>query len=54
MLQFDAPVNPGNSGGPVVNAQGQVVGVVNAKLDNAEGISLGIPVAVVCQSLGIC
>jgi putative serine protease PepD len=54
VLQFDAPVNPGNSGGPVVNAQGQVVGVVNAKLNNAEGISLGIPVAVVCESLGIC
>jgi S1-C subfamily serine protease len=54
VLQFDAPVNPGNSGGPIVNAQGQVVGVVNAKLTNAEGISLGIPVAVVCQTLGIC
>lgn len=54
VLQFDAPVNPGNSGGPIVNAQGQVVGVVNAKLNNAEGISLGIPVAVVCQKLGIC
>jgi putative serine protease PepD len=54
VLQFDAPVNPGNSGGPIVNAQGQVVGVVNAKLTNAEGISLGIPVAVVCQTLGLC
>jgi putative serine protease PepD len=54
VLQFDAPVNEGNSGGPIVNAQGQVVGVVNAKLRNAEGISLGIPVAVVCQSFGIC
>jgi S1-C subfamily serine protease len=54
VLQFDAPVNPGNSGGPIVNAQGQVVGVVNAKLTNAEGISLGIPVAIVCQTLGIC
>jgi S1-C subfamily serine protease len=54
VLQFDAPVNPGNSGGPVVNAQGEVVGVVNAKLNNAEGISLGIPVAVVCETFGIC
>lgn len=54
VLQFDAPVNPGNSGGPIVNAQGQVVGVVNAKLNNAEGISLGIPVAVVCDTLKIC
>jgi hypothetical protein len=54
VLQFDAPVNPGNSGGPVVNAQGQVVGVVNAKITNAEGISLGIPVAVVCEVFQIC
>jgi S1-C subfamily serine protease len=54
VLQFDAPVNPGNSGGPVVNAQGQVVGVVNAKIGNAEGISLGIPVAVLCESFGLC
>jgi S1-C subfamily serine protease len=54
VLQFDAPVNPGNSGGPIVNAQGQVVGVVNAKLNNAEGISLGIPVAVACQTFSLC
>jgi putative serine protease PepD len=54
VLQFDASVNPGNSGGPIVNAQRQVVGVVNAKLDKAEGISLGIPVGVVCQTLGLC
>jgi len=54
VLQFDAPVNPGNSGGPVVNAQGQVVGVVNAKITNAEGISLGIPVAVVCEVFQLC
>jgi S1-C subfamily serine protease len=54
VLQFDAPVNQGNSGGPVVNAQGQVVGVVNAKIGNAEGISLGIPVAVLCEKFGLC
>jgi S1-C subfamily serine protease len=54
ILQFDAPVNPGNSGGPVVNAQGEVVGVVNAKIGNAEGISLGIPVAVACEKFGLC
>jgi putative serine protease PepD len=54
VLQFDAAINPGSSGGPVVNAQKQVVGVVNSKARNAEGISLGIPVSVVCQTFGIC
>lgn len=32
-MQISAPVQPGNSGGPVVNAAGQIVGVVVSKLD---------------------
>ncbi|MFN7972783.1 MAG: trypsin-like peptidase domain-containing protein [Acidobacteriota bacterium] len=38
-LQFDAAVNPGCSGGPVLNADGLVVGIVTAKILNAEGTS---------------
>ncbi len=46
MFQFDAAVNPGNSGGPVYNAYGKVVGMVTAKYVaiNAEGIGFAIPI----------
>ena len=55
-LQFSAPISPGNSGGPVLDAEGHVVAVASAKLvgDGIEALSLGIPVQVVCGSLVQC
>ena len=44
LLQTDAMVNPGNSGGPLINTKGEVVGVVSMKLSNGyEGIGFAIP-----------
>ena len=47
MLQTDAAVNPGNSGGPLVNNKGQVIGVVSFKLRSSEGLNFAIPVSYV-------
>ncbi|MBR6352978.1 MAG: trypsin-like peptidase domain-containing protein [Oscillospiraceae bacterium] len=46
MFQIDAPVNSGNSGGPVYNGEGQVVGIVTAKYASSgvEGIGFAIPI----------
>jgi serine protease Do len=45
-LQLDAKVSPGNSGGPVVDSQGRVVGIVCMKVsgEGVEGIGLAIPI----------
>ena len=44
LLQTDANVNPGNSGGPLVNVNGEVVGVVSMRMsDGFEGIGFAIP-----------
>ena len=55
MLQIDAPVNPGNSGGPIVNYNGEVLGIVTAKMValGVEGIGFGISLASALESLGI-
>ena len=46
MFQLDAAVNSGNSGGPVYNTRGEVIGVVTAKYSDTgvEGIGFAIPI----------
>lgn len=44
VLQTDAAVNPGNSGGPLLNGQGQVVGINFATTSGAENISFALPI----------
>lgn len=46
-IQTDAPVNPGNSGGPLVNIKGQVVGInaaIQSQTGGYQGISFAVPV----------
>jgi 2-alkenal reductase len=51
LIQFDAPLNPGQSGGPLVDSDGRVVGVTTAKIRGAEAMGLAIPVDIVTRIL---
>lgn len=55
-LQFTAPISPGNSGGPVIDSRGRVVGIATAKLvyPGAEALSFAIPVGLACDRLVSC
>ena len=46
LIQTDASINSGNSGGPLINSFGEVIGVTNAKMGSAEGLGFAIPINV--------
>lgn len=57
LIQFDAAANPGNSGGPLLNREGEVVGIVTALLNPTEqeffiGIGFAVPIETAAAAAG--
>lgn len=58
LIQFDAAVNPGNSGGPLVNMKGEVLGIVTAIFNPVEqrffvGLGFAVPIENAAAAVGI-
>ncbi len=58
LIQFDAAVNPGNSGGPLLNRNGEVIAIVTALLNPSKqesfaGIGLAVPIGVAGAGAGL-
>jgi len=50
-IQTDAAVNPGNSGGPMINEHGMAIGITTSKFTDADNMGFGVPVSSVIEQL---
>ena len=58
LIQFDAAVNPGNSGGPLITMEGEVIGIVTGLLNPTEhrvfiGIGFAVPIENAAGAVGL-
>ena len=58
LIQFDAAANPGNSGGPLVTREGDVVGIVTSILNPTDvgffvGIAFAVPIENAAKAAGV-
>jgi S1-C subfamily serine protease len=51
MYQVSIPVNPGNSGGPLLDEQGNVIGLIRGKIANAEGTGFAVKSVEILRSM---
>jgi serine protease Do len=51
IIQHSAPLNPGNSGGPLINIHGEVIGLNVATRDGAQGLGFAIPASTISAFL---
>lgn len=52
LIQTDAPINPGSSGGPLVDSQGRIVGITTAIVPFAQGLGFAVPTSTALRILG--
>lgn len=50
LYQITAPLSPGNSGGPVLDAKGDVIGIATSTLENGQNLNFAVPIS----SIAIC